>query len=59
MFYLRIFKDDIEATYQAANIAQKLKLWRLSIGKYNEAIQMQKNLIGGANEEKNKQAVEF
>ncbi len=59
MFYLQIFKDDIEATYQIANISQKLQLWEISREKYNNAIKIQRKLIAEINEEQKKKAIEF
>ena len=58
-FYLVIFKDDIEATYQVADVAQKLQLWKLSRERYNSAIKMQKKLITETNGEQEKKVTEF
>ena len=59
-FYLLIFKDDIEAAYQVADIAQKLQLWNLSREKYNSVIKMQEQLIAKIHDkQKKKEAIEF
>ena len=59
LFYLLIFKDDIEATYQVADIAQKLQFWQLSAEKYNKVIQMQSKVVASVDNEKKKEAIEF
>ena len=59
LFYLLIFKDDIEVTYQVADIAQKLQLWQLSIEKYSIVIEMQRKIIISVKEEEKQKAVEF
>ena len=59
LFYLLIFKDDIEATYQVAEIAQKLQLWQLSREKYNTAIKMQEKLIANVDGEQKQKASGF
>ena len=59
LFYLLIFKDDINATYQVADIAQKLQLWQVSAEKYNMAIQMQSKVIAGIDNKERKDAIKF
>ena len=59
LFYLLIFKDDIEATYRVADIAQKLQLWQLAKEKYSSAIKMQKEIVTKINEEQKQKAFEF